>query len=89
MRDFVYVKDAVDMTLHLAEAEEAGGLFNVGSGVARTWVDLANASRPSEASRTSSSSKCRKTSGSNTNTIRARTFLQNPLNRVFAANNPA
>ncbi len=43
MRDFIYVKDAVDMTLHLAEAEEAGGLFNVGSGVARTWVDLANA----------------------------------------------
>ena len=43
MRDFIYVKDAVDMTLHLAEEEEAGGLFNVGSGVARTWVDLANA----------------------------------------------
>jgi len=43
MRDFVYVKDAVDMTLHLAEEKEAGGLFNVGSGVARTWVDLANA----------------------------------------------
>jgi ADP-L-glycero-D-manno-heptose 6-epimerase len=43
MRDFIYVKDAVDMTLHLAETEEAGGLFNVGSGVARTWVDLANA----------------------------------------------
>ncbi|MEI8309305.1 MAG: ADP-glyceromanno-heptose 6-epimerase [Verrucomicrobiota bacterium] len=42
-RDFVYVKDAVDMTLHLAAAEEVGGLFNVGSGVARTWVDLANA----------------------------------------------
>jgi len=42
-RDFVYVKDAVDMTLHLAETETAGGLFNVGSGVARTWVDLANA----------------------------------------------
>jgi len=43
MRDIVYVKDAVDMTLHLAENEEAGGLFNVGSGVARTWIDLANA----------------------------------------------
>ncbi|MFA7344423.1 MAG: ADP-glyceromanno-heptose 6-epimerase [Terrimicrobiaceae bacterium] len=42
-RDFVYVKDAVDMTLHLAETEAAGGLYNVGSGVARTWVDLANA----------------------------------------------
>ncbi|MFM8982852.1 MAG: NAD-dependent epimerase/dehydratase family protein, partial [Spartobacteria bacterium] len=43
MRDFVYVKDAVEMTLHLAETENAGGLFNIGSGTARTWIDLANA----------------------------------------------
>lgn len=43
MRDFVYVKDAVEMTLHLAETETAGGLYNIGAGVARTWVDLANA----------------------------------------------
>jgi len=40
-RDFVYVKDAVAMTLHLAENEDAGGLYNIGAGVARTWVDLA------------------------------------------------
>jgi ADP-L-glycero-D-manno-heptose 6-epimerase len=40
MRDFIYVKDAVAMTLHLAASEKAGGLYNVGSGVARTWVDL-------------------------------------------------
>lgn len=43
MRDFVYVKDAVAMTLHLAEAKSAAGLYNVGGGVARTWLDLANA----------------------------------------------
>jgi ADP-L-glycero-D-manno-heptose 6-epimerase len=43
MRDFVYVKDAVDMTLHLAASKKAGGLYNVGSGVARTWVDLGRA----------------------------------------------
>lgn len=43
MRDFVYIKDAVDMTLHLAENEDAGGLYNVGSGKARTWLDLAHA----------------------------------------------
>jgi ADP-L-glycero-D-manno-heptose 6-epimerase len=43
MRDFVYVKDAVEMTLHLAEAKSAAGLYNVGGGVARTWLDLANA----------------------------------------------
>ena len=43
MRDFVYVKDAVAMTLHLAGTKKAGGLYNVGSGVARTWVDLGRA----------------------------------------------
>lgn len=43
MRDFVYVKDAVAMTIHLAETASAGGLYNLGAGVARTWVDLANA----------------------------------------------
>jgi len=42
-RDFIYVKDAVDMTLHLADSKKAGGLYNVGSGVARTWVDLGRA----------------------------------------------
>jgi ADP-L-glycero-D-manno-heptose 6-epimerase len=38
-RDFIYVKDAVEMTLHLAESE-ATGLFNVGSGTAHTWLQL-------------------------------------------------
>lgn len=42
-RDFVYVKDAVEMALHLAATPSANGLFNVGSGRARTWVDLAGA----------------------------------------------
>ncbi len=40
MRDFLYVKDAVRMTLHLAEQENANGLFNLGSGIAHTWLDL-------------------------------------------------
>ncbi|MGV3660095.1 MAG: ADP-glyceromanno-heptose 6-epimerase [Prosthecobacter sp.] len=43
MRDFLYVKDAIRMTLHLAETESAGGLFNLGSGEAHTWVELATA----------------------------------------------
>ncbi|MFV1996062.1 MAG: ADP-L-glycero-D-mannoheptose-6-epimerase, partial [Verrucomicrobiales bacterium] len=43
MRDFLYVMDAVAMTLHLADTKDAGGLFNIGSGEARTWVDLATA----------------------------------------------
>ncbi|MCS6897642.1 MAG: NAD-dependent epimerase/dehydratase family protein, partial [Nitrospira sp.] len=40
-RDFLYVKDAVAMTLHLAAHPTAAGLFNIGSGVAHTWKELA------------------------------------------------
>jgi len=39
-RDFLYVKDCVDMALQLARQPMAGGLFNVGSGQAHTWVEL-------------------------------------------------
>jgi ADP-L-glycero-D-manno-heptose 6-epimerase len=42
-RDFLYVKDCVAMTLHLAATAKANGLFNIGSGHARTWIDLSNA----------------------------------------------
>ncbi|MDR1010220.1 MAG: ADP-glyceromanno-heptose 6-epimerase [Opitutaceae bacterium] len=42
-RDFIYVKDVVDMTLHFAEHRDGGGLFNCGTGIARTWLDLARA----------------------------------------------
>jgi ADP-L-glycero-D-manno-heptose 6-epimerase len=42
-RDFLYVKDAVAMTLHLAANSAANGIFNIGSGEARTWNDLARA----------------------------------------------
>lgn len=42
-RDFLYVKDAVAMTLHLARTPNANGLFNVGSGAANTWLTLAHA----------------------------------------------
>ena len=42
-RDFLYVKDAVAMTLHIAAPDGACGLFNVGSGQANTWLDLSNA----------------------------------------------
>ena len=41
-RDFVYVKDAVDMTLHFLQNRDKNGLFNIGTGKARTWVDLVN-----------------------------------------------
>jgi ADP-L-glycero-D-manno-heptose 6-epimerase len=45
-RDFLYVKDAVEMTLHFAEhpqGQGAGGLFNLGSGEASTWLALTTA----------------------------------------------
>jgi ADP-L-glycero-D-manno-heptose 6-epimerase len=46
MRDFLYVKDAVEMTLHFAENAQgarAGGLYNLGSGEANTWLTLTRA----------------------------------------------
>lgn len=42
-RDFLYVKDAVAMTLHLAANESTSGIFNIGSGEANSWLDLASA----------------------------------------------
>ena len=43
-RDFLYVKDAVEMTIHFAEtAPTAGGLYNLGSGEANTWLTLTRA----------------------------------------------
>jgi ADP-L-glycero-D-manno-heptose 6-epimerase len=42
-RDFLYVKDAVALTLALAENPAATGLFNIGSGVASTWLQLTDA----------------------------------------------
>jgi ADP-L-glycero-D-manno-heptose 6-epimerase len=40
-RDFVYVKDVVAIILKLLQQREVGGLYNLGSGSARTWNDLA------------------------------------------------
>ena len=42
-RDFLYIKDAVDMTLFFLDNRKIAGLFNIGTGAARTWNDLANA----------------------------------------------
>lgn len=39
-RDFVYVKDAVDMTLYFLENVGENGIFNVGTGKAQTWIEL-------------------------------------------------
>ncbi len=46
-RDFIYVADAVDATLHLLDTPMSdaapNGLYNVGTGRARTFADLARA----------------------------------------------
>jgi ADP-L-glycero-D-manno-heptose 6-epimerase len=42
-RDFVYVRDCVDMMLWLYDHGAVNGLFNIGSGAARSFADLAAA----------------------------------------------
>jgi ADP-L-glycero-D-manno-heptose 6-epimerase len=42
-RDFLYVKDAVAMTLHLAAHPSAAGIFNIGSGEAHSWLEVGSA----------------------------------------------
>jgi ADP-L-glycero-D-manno-heptose 6-epimerase len=43
VRDFVYVRDAVNVCLHFDRSRDKSGLFNVGTGKCRTWLDLARA----------------------------------------------
>lgn len=41
LRDFVYVKDVVDVIAFLFEQQPKSGIYNLGSGEARTFLDLA------------------------------------------------
>ncbi|MCE5301265.1 MAG: ADP-glyceromanno-heptose 6-epimerase [Spirochaetia bacterium] len=41
-RDFIYIKDAVNMTLHVYD-KGLNGIFNAGTGEARSWNSLAEA----------------------------------------------
>lgn len=43
LRDFVYVRDCVDVMLWLLDNPGVSGLFNLGTGQARSWLDLAKA----------------------------------------------
>lgn len=43
LRDFIYVKDVVDVCLFLMEHRKNSGLYNLGTGKARTFLDLAKA----------------------------------------------
>ncbi len=42
-RDFIYVRDFADITIWFLEHREASGVLNVGTGVARTWNEMATA----------------------------------------------
>ena len=42
-RDFVYVRDCAEVVLWLLDNPKVSGLFNLGSGKARSFLDLANA----------------------------------------------
>jgi len=41
VRDFIYLKDAVDMTCQFLKSREVHGIFNIGLGVATSWNQLA------------------------------------------------
>lgn len=43
LRDFIYVKDCVSVALWLIENPHVSGIFNVGTGAARSFADLARA----------------------------------------------
>jgi ADP-L-glycero-D-manno-heptose 6-epimerase len=43
MRDFIYVDDCVDVILWLVDHPQVSGLYNLGTGEARTWLELAHA----------------------------------------------
>ena len=42
-RDFIYVKDAVNAVMYFFDHPEINGIYNVGTGQARSWNDLAKA----------------------------------------------
>ncbi len=42
-RDFVYVKDVVQVLMHLMDVRNQSGLYNLGTGQARTFLDLTKA----------------------------------------------
>ena len=43
LRDFIYVKDVVDICFYLMVTDLNSGIYNVGTGKARTFLDLAKA----------------------------------------------
>ena len=43
VRDFIYVRDAVAVTLFFYDNPDVSGIFNCGTGQARSWLDLGRA----------------------------------------------
>ncbi len=42
-RDFIYIKDAVEVVMYLFKTPHAYGIYNVGTGRAHSWLELAHA----------------------------------------------
>ncbi|MHA7108525.1 ADP-glyceromanno-heptose 6-epimerase [Sunxiuqinia elliptica] len=42
-RDFIYVEDVANVMVHFMKTRKKSGIYNVGTGVARTYLDLAKA----------------------------------------------
>jgi ADP-L-glycero-D-manno-heptose 6-epimerase len=69
LRDFVYVRDVTDVVLWLLDNPAVNGVYNLGSGEARSFADLALAVYDAAGlSRGSSTSTCPKRSGTSTST---------------------
>jgi len=43
VRDFIYVKDVLDVLIYLYNSRPESGIYNLGTGKARSWNDLAKA----------------------------------------------
>ena len=43
LRDFIYVKDVIEVCLFLMKQTAVDGVYNLGAGKARTFLDLADA----------------------------------------------
>jgi ADP-L-glycero-D-manno-heptose 6-epimerase len=42
-RDFIYIRDCLEVMLWLLDSPQVNGIFNLGTGIARSWNDLAAA----------------------------------------------
>ena len=68
-RDFVYVDDVVAVNLWFLEHPEASGIFNLGTGRAQPFNDVARRRRQRRARRARRAGRCRSTSWSRPGTI--------------------